>query len=64
VRAVTGLGKTLGMKTTAEGVETREQLDWLRSEGCTEVQGYLFSRPQRAEALAILISDIDQKLAA
>jgi len=64
VRAVTGLGKTLGMKTTAEGVETREQLDWLRSEGCTEVQGYLFSRPQRARDLAILISDIDQKLAA
>jgi diguanylate cyclase (GGDEF)-like protein len=64
VRAVAGLGKTLGMKTTAEGVETREQLDWLRSEGCTEVQGYLFSRPQRARNLAILISDIDQKLAA
>jgi len=64
VRAVAGLGKTLGMKTTAEGVETREQLDWLRSEGCTEVQGYLFSRPQRARDLAILISDIDQRLAA
>jgi EAL domain-containing protein (putative c-di-GMP-specific phosphodiesterase class I) len=64
VRAVAGLGKTLGMKTTAEGVETREQLDWLRSEGCTEVQGYLFSRPQRARDLAILISDIDRRLAA
>jgi diguanylate cyclase (GGDEF)-like protein len=64
VRAVAGLGKTLGMKTTAEGVETREQLDWLRSEGCTEVQGYLFSRPQRARDLAIVISDVDQKLAA
>jgi diguanylate cyclase (GGDEF)-like protein len=64
VRAVAGLGKTLGMKTTAEGVETREQLDWLRSEGCTEVQGYLFSRPQPARDLAILISDIDQLLAA
>jgi EAL domain-containing protein (putative c-di-GMP-specific phosphodiesterase class I) len=64
VRAVAGLGKTLGMKTTAEGVETREQLDWLRCEGCTEVQGYLFSRPQPARNLAILISDIDRKLAA
>jgi diguanylate cyclase (GGDEF)-like protein len=64
VRAVAGLGKTLGMKTTAEGVETRQQLDWLRSEGCTEVQGYLFSRPQPARNLAILISDIDRKLAA
>jgi diguanylate cyclase (GGDEF)-like protein len=64
VRAVAGLGKTLGMRTTAEGVETREQLDWLRSEGCTEVQGYLFSRPQPARNLALLISDIDRKLAA
>jgi diguanylate cyclase (GGDEF)-like protein len=64
VRAVAGLGKTLGMKTTAEGVETCEQLDWLRSEGCTEVQGYLFSRPQPARNLALLISDIDRKLAA
>jgi EAL domain-containing protein (putative c-di-GMP-specific phosphodiesterase class I) len=45
VRAVTGLGKSLGMTTTAEGVETREQLALLRSEGCTEVQGYLLSRP-------------------
>jgi diguanylate cyclase (GGDEF)-like protein len=64
VRAVAGLGKTLGMKTTAEGVETREQLDWLRCEGCSEVQGYLFSRPQPARNLAVLISDIDRKLAA
>jgi diguanylate cyclase (GGDEF)-like protein len=64
VRAVAGLGKTLGMRTTAEGVETRAQLDWLRSEGCSEVQGYLFSRPQPARNLAILISEIDRKLAA
>jgi diguanylate cyclase (GGDEF)-like protein len=45
VRAVTGLGAALGMTTTAEGVETREQLDCLRREGCTEAQGYLISRP-------------------
>jgi EAL domain-containing protein (putative c-di-GMP-specific phosphodiesterase class I) len=45
VRAVTGLGKSLGMVTTAEGVETSEQLTLLRAEGCTEMQGYLFSRP-------------------
>jgi EAL domain-containing protein (putative c-di-GMP-specific phosphodiesterase class I) len=45
VRAVTGLGKSLGITTTAEGVETREELALLRSEGCNEVQGYLFSRP-------------------
>jgi EAL domain-containing protein (putative c-di-GMP-specific phosphodiesterase class I) len=45
VRAVTGLGKSLGIATTAEGVETSEQLEILRNEGCTEVQGYLFSPP-------------------
>jgi diguanylate cyclase (GGDEF)-like protein len=46
VRAVTGLGAALGMRTTAEGVETAEQLEYLRREGCTEVQGFLFSRPR------------------
>jgi diguanylate cyclase (GGDEF)-like protein len=48
VRAVTGLGKSLGISTTAEGVETREQLALLRSEGCNEVQGFLFSQPRPA----------------
>ncbi|MCW5697741.1 MAG: EAL domain-containing protein [Bauldia sp.] len=45
VRAVAGLGNSLGMTTTAEGVETVEQLRVLRAEGYTEVQGFLFSRP-------------------
>ena len=40
-----GLGASLGMTTTAEGVETDAQLAILRAEGCDEVQGYLFSRP-------------------
>jgi diguanylate cyclase (GGDEF)-like protein len=45
VRAVAALAKGLGMAATAEGVETQEQLDTVRSEGCSEVQGYLFSKP-------------------
>ncbi|KAA2236907.1 EAL domain-containing protein [Salinarimonas soli] len=45
VRAVAGLGHSLGMTTTAEGVETVEQLASLEREGCKEVQGYLFARP-------------------
>jgi diguanylate cyclase (GGDEF)-like protein len=45
VRAVAALAKGLGMSTTAEGVETAEQLDSIRSEGCSEMQGFLFSRP-------------------
>jgi diguanylate cyclase (GGDEF)-like protein len=43
IRAVTGLGRNLGMTTTAEGVETEEQLRVLREEHCDEVQGFLFS---------------------
>ncbi|MDI1266198.1 MAG: EAL domain-containing protein [bacterium] len=46
VRAVTGLGKSLGIVTTAEGVETDAQFELLRQEGCTQAQGYLFSPPR------------------
>ncbi len=45
VRAVAALANGMGMTATAEGVETAEQLDRITSEGCTEMQGYLFSRP-------------------
>ena len=55
VRAVTGLGSSLGMMTTAEGVETHEQLRRLRIECCTEVQGYLLSRPCPASNVAGLL---------
>ncbi|HWM48338.1 MAG TPA: EAL domain-containing protein [Xanthobacteraceae bacterium] len=51
VRAITGLGASLGIATTAEGVETQEQLERLRAEGCTEVQGYLFSPPRPLEEI-------------
>jgi diguanylate cyclase (GGDEF)-like protein/PAS domain S-box-containing protein len=57
VRAVTGLGKSLGIATTAEGVETNEQLALLRSEGCTEVQGYLFSKPRPAADVESMLSE-------
>ena len=45
VRAVADLARNLGMIVTAEGVETDEQLEQVRILGCTEMQGYLFSRP-------------------
>lgn len=56
IRAVTGLSSNLGMVTTAEGVETTKQLETLRSEGCTEVQGYLFSPPRPACEINELLS--------
>jgi diguanylate cyclase (GGDEF)-like protein/PAS domain S-box-containing protein len=51
LRAVVQLGSSLGMTTTAEGVETDEQLSIVRQEGCTEVQGYIFSAAKGAAAL-------------
>ncbi|MFC0386015.1 putative bifunctional diguanylate cyclase/phosphodiesterase [Muricoccus vinaceus] len=48
VVSVLGLAAELGMATTAEGVETEEQLEQLREFGCTEAQGYLFDRPRPA----------------
>jgi diguanylate cyclase (GGDEF)-like protein/PAS domain S-box-containing protein len=45
VCAVTGLGRSLNIATTAEGVETQEQFTLLRAVGCTHIQGYLFGRP-------------------
>jgi diguanylate cyclase (GGDEF)-like protein len=54
VAAVAGLCRTLGIVTTAEGVETEEQLCALRRHGCAEAQGFLFSRPVPAAQLPAL----------
>jgi diguanylate cyclase (GGDEF)-like protein len=51
VRAVTAMASGLGMATTAEGVETQDQLASVTSEGCTEMQGYLFSKPLPADRI-------------
>ncbi|MGE5512186.1 MAG: EAL domain-containing protein [Bacteroidota bacterium] len=51
LRAIAGLGHNLGMTTTAEGVETVEQFERVRAEGCSEMQGYLFSKPKSLEEL-------------
>jgi diguanylate cyclase (GGDEF)-like protein len=55
VRAVSGLGTSLGISITAEGVETEAQLERLKSEGCTEGQGFLFSAPRPASELPTMI---------
>ncbi|MDB5504431.1 MAG: diguanylate cyclase/phosphodiesterase [Tardiphaga sp.] len=55
VRAISGLGRSLNITTTAEGVETVDQLDWLRAEGCNEVQGFLFSAARPASEVEELL---------
>ncbi|PPQ19931.1 bifunctional diguanylate cyclase/phosphodiesterase [Bradyrhizobium sp. AC87j1] len=54
-RAVVRFAVSLGKTTTAEGVETKEQLDVLREEGCVETQGYYFGRPMPASAIAKML---------
>jgi diguanylate cyclase (GGDEF)-like protein len=54
VRAISGLGRALGLSITAEGVETQEQLDVVRAEGYTEMQGYFFSAPKPAAEIRTL----------
>jgi diguanylate cyclase (GGDEF)-like protein/PAS domain S-box-containing protein len=60
VRAVIGLGRSLGIRTCAEGVETAGQLAFLKAEGCDEVQGFYLSRPLPASDITRLL---DQPIA-
>ena len=60
IRAVTGMCESLGITATAEGVETRRQLRLLQGERCTEVQGYLISKPLPAHEIPALITDFRQ----
>jgi len=54
--AVISLGHQLKMRVIAEGVETTAQLDFLKANGCDEMQGYLYSKPTTADVLATLLS--------
>jgi EAL domain-containing protein (putative c-di-GMP-specific phosphodiesterase class I) len=65
VHAVADLADRLGMTTTAEGVETRAQLDLVRSLGCTDVQGFYYSPPvPMRELTEILAKHLQKKVAA
>jgi len=57
IRAITTLAAALGMETLAEGVEDIAQFEVLEREGCQNIQGYLFSRPVAADAVAGLLRD-------
>ncbi|MGX1349426.1 diguanylate cyclase (GGDEF)-like protein [Bradyrhizobium elkanii] len=58
VRAVISLGRSLGMTTIAEGIETVEQLDHMRAEGCNEAQGFLLSHPVPVTEIAVKILEL------
>ena len=64
LRAVVGLGRSLGIVTAAEGVETKNQLEVLITEGCTEAQGYFFSHPVSAVEVKDLMGSIDGEMQA
>ena len=57
VRAVVGLTEALGIRAIAEGVETIAQAECLRAHGCSEAQGYLYSRPVTAQAFEALLRE-------
>ncbi len=57
VHAVAGLANCLNMISTAEGVETQQQLETLQNIGCTEMQGYLFSRAIPASEVGQFFAD-------
>lgn len=59
VRAVVQLGRSLGLRTSAEGVETRTQAEILLLDGCDEVQGFHFGRPMRADEFQAMMGEAD-----
>jgi diguanylate cyclase (GGDEF)-like protein/PAS domain S-box-containing protein len=62
VGAIISMANSLGMQTIAEGVETEGQLEFLRAKGCTEVQGYYFSRPLPADEFAAYVRSMSLQL--
>ena len=62
LRSVVALARSLNIATVAEGVETQEQLDRVREEGCTEAQGFYISRPVPACDIPQLLASHKRKV--
>lgn len=60
VKAIIAMARALNLKTIAEGIETPDQLEFLRAEGCEEAQGYLIGRPMTAEKISELLQEKKQ----
>jgi diguanylate cyclase (GGDEF)-like protein len=61
VTAIINLARSMGMQTIAEGVETASQLAFLRLQGCTEIQGYHFSKPLPSDQFEAFVRDMPVK---
>ena len=59
--AVISMGRSLNLKVIGEGVETEEQLQFLKIQGCDEIQGFLFSPPVTAEAIVTIMNNLKIK---
>ena len=59
IASIIGLGHSLGLGVTAEGVEQESQYEYLRDIGCNYIQGYFFSKPVSEDAFATILDNID-----
>jgi EAL domain-containing protein (putative c-di-GMP-specific phosphodiesterase class I) len=57
VKAIVTLGRSLGLRLTAEGVEKEEELEFLKSINCEDVQGFLFYRPLSAQKATEILEE-------
>lgn len=57
VSAVIGLGQSLNVQVTAEGIETPEQADFLKRHGCDHAQGFLYAKPMSADRVPLFLAD-------
>ena len=62
VQSIASLGESLGMTTTAEGVETEDQLQQIREAGCTEAQGFYFARPKPAGEIVFSLAALQREV--
>ncbi len=63
MRAVVGMTEALGVRANAEGVETQKQAEVLREQGCSEAQGFLYSRPVSGDAFELLLQNAPAAIA-
>ena len=60
IKAIISLAKALGQQVIAEGVETQEQMDFLRENHCHEIQGYLYSKPLSAKDMTAFLQQVSE----